>query len=105
MWCFTVRPVVGPVVQEQIVHMEFYCTTCSWTSGSGADGACGVLLYDLLLDQWFRSRWCMWCFTVRPVVGPVVQEQMVHVEFYCTTFSWTSDSGADGACGVLLYDL
>ena len=47
MWSFTVRPVVGPVVQEQMVHVEFYCTTCSWTSGSGADGACGVLLCDL----------------------------------------------------------
>ena len=43
MWSFTVRPVVGPVVQEQMVqHVEFYCTTCSWTSGSGAGGACGV---------------------------------------------------------------
>ena len=47
MWSFTVRPVVGPVVQEQMVQVEIYCTTCSWTSGSGEDGACGVLLYDL----------------------------------------------------------
>ena len=47
MWSFTVRPVVGPVVQEQIVHVEFYCTTCSWTSGSGADVASGDLLCDL----------------------------------------------------------